>query len=147
MGERSTLGGESEVAPFLVLATDSQPCTNPLSCIHNSFAGKRQLCSLGSMDQGVTQRLVSIPCSPQYTIGGVYTLSVWTLMTHMLNYLSHTFGHLLCPLLIHLSWFLPTFQLPLQLLTTVIKNSPDKQTYSSSFSQYNTQLEKYPVLD
>lgn len=27
-GERSTLGRESEVAPFLILATDSQLCTN-----------------------------------------------------------------------------------------------------------------------
>lgn len=28
LGERSTLGRESEVAPFLILATDSQLCTN-----------------------------------------------------------------------------------------------------------------------
>lgn len=32
-------------------------------------------------------------------------------------------GHLLCPSLINLSWFFPTLQPPVQILTTVIKTS------------------------
>lgn len=60
------LGGQSEVAPFPGLATDSWPYTNPLSCISNSFACKKLLHSLGLMDQGVAQSLVSILCSLQY---------------------------------------------------------------------------------
>lgn len=67
--EMHTLSRESEVAPFLGLATDPQPYTNPLSCISNSFAYKRQLRSLGLMDQGAAPSLVSIPCSLQYVTG------------------------------------------------------------------------------
>lgn len=57
--EMRTLSRESEVAPFLGLATDPQPYTNPLSCISNSFAHKRQLRSLGLMDQGAAPSLLA----------------------------------------------------------------------------------------
>lgn len=60
------LAGELEAAPFLGLATASWPYINPLSCISNSSACKRQLSSLGLMAQGVAQ---NIACSLQYLPG------------------------------------------------------------------------------